>query len=57
MQQIVSNKYLEVGTSEIAMKLISTSGSQDFSFFISVSDFFPFYDNPSTLSASIPVGH
>lgn len=40
MQQIVSNKYLEVGTSEIAMKLISTSGSPDLSFLISVPDIF-----------------
>lgn len=52
-----SNKYLEEGTSEIAMKLFSPSGPPDFSFFISVPDIFSFYDNPSILSARIPVGH
>lgn len=57
MQQIVSNKYLDVGTFKIAMELISTSGSPDFLFFISVPDFFSFYGNPSILSASIPGGH
>lgn len=54
MQQIVTNIWKQ---EHLKLKLISTSGPPDFSFFISVPDIFSFYDNPSILSASIPAGH